>query len=56
LVSLAGGQATPTWPEAGFRGGGDERLVPQLAEGDPITGGERVDDGERERNRTSGGR
>jgi hypothetical protein len=35
-------------PPAGLRGGGDERLVLQVAEADLIAGGERVRIGERD--------
>jgi hypothetical protein len=46
-LAFGGGQMVIT-PEAGFLGRGDERLVPQLTETDPVGGGERVRDGERD--------
>src|SRR5262249_30180485 len=46
-LAFAGGQPVVA-PPAGFRGGGDERLVQQLVEGDLLTGSERVGGGERD--------
>jgi hypothetical protein len=45
-VSIVSGWSVA--PPAGLRGGGDERLVPQVAEADLIAGGERVRIGERD--------
>src|SRR6516164_8698730 len=44
-LAFAGGQPVIA-PPAGFGGGGDERLVPQVAEADLLAGGERVGGGE----------
>jgi len=46
-LAFGGGQMVIA-PEAGFRGRRDERLVPQLAEADQVSGGERMRDGERD--------
>jgi hypothetical protein len=45
-LALVGGQP-PVAPRSGFGGGGDERLVPQVAEGDVVARGEPVAGGQR---------
>src|SRR5262249_20781677 len=46
-LAFGGGQVVVA-PPAGFLGGGDERLVPELAAGDLGTGGERMGGGKRD--------